>query len=138
MELNLLKLSSSENLNLLDWDIIVQKMAQLAYFQKTKQRFAIPPRALPPEIIEQELASLDFFYQNLDELQHRFANTILQIPLSFENFTIIDQLAKGSVGSLSDMNFIALLLESYLALTPHFRSWNKMELGKLDAGIGHR
>jgi DNA mismatch repair protein MutS2 len=125
MELNLLELSSSEQLNLLDWDKILKELCGYAHFQRTNNLLQAPPRQQHRDWIELEFDSLAFFLENDRKIDDFFRYHITKIPSSIDHLNCVAMLEKNIVGNLSNLNFMALCLEAFQVENNFFDQWIK-------------
>ncbi|MFA6237313.1 MAG: Smr/MutS family protein [Bacteriovorax sp.] len=113
MSLNLLN-GNSEALELLDWFQLTEDIASLSHFETTKSRLATPPLFKEADFIQRDLNRLELFLKNYDEFSVLFNSKLRMLPDSLEYFVLIPDLFKARFFDSKELNFFALLLETYI------------------------
>ncbi len=114
MNLNLLDQSSSELLNLIDWDLLIHDIASGAYFEQTKQKIMKYPRATAPQELREIHQVIEKFIEKYHSNDHdNFYIQINNIPATHKIKDQIFLLDKGSVLTIQDIHRFVLLLEVF-------------------------
>lgn len=120
MSLNLLN-GNAEALELLDWFQLTNHISTLSHFEATKSRLSAPPQFRDFDSIQRDLDRLDLYLKNHDDFSVIFNSRIRMLPDNNEYFSIIPDIKKGKFFEAKELNFFALLIESY---TQNFNSLN--------------
>ena len=112
MSLNLLN-GNSEALELLDWFQLTGDIASLSHFEATKSRLLLPPQFKTYDFIQRDLDRLEQFIKNYDDFSVLFNSKLRMLPVATEFFTLIPDLFKGKFFLVPELNFFALLIETY-------------------------
>lgn len=120
MSLNLLN-GNSEALELLDWFQLTDDIASLSHFETTKSRLAKPPQFKESDLIQRDLDRLELFLKHYDDFSVLFNSKLRMLPDSVEFFSLIPDLFKAKFFDPRELNFFALLIETYLDSFGFFR-----------------
>lgn len=112
MSLNLLS-GNNEALLLLDWFQLMDTISSLSHFETTKNRLALPPHFQEPDFIQRDLDRLEIFINKYDEYSLLFSSKLRMLPCNSEFFSLIPDLFKAKFFNTLELNFFALLVESY-------------------------
>lgn len=120
MYLNLFN-DNLEALGLLDWSQITNDISSLSHFDLTKIKLSHSPKALSKTELQTELDRLDSYLHHFDEYSLNFNSQHRLLPSEIEKFDLIRDIAKGRMFEASELNFFALIIESYLNTFPLFK-----------------
>jgi DNA mismatch repair protein MutS2 len=131
MATNLLESENFNNLGLMDWPSITEKIAQSAHFEKSKE--ILSSAFLPKSAQEINFAydSLDFLLYDLKAISDRLSVYLYPIPPEKHLLEMIYGIKKGKVANFSELNFICLLIEAYKGLKKDLSNWNKFPRDKI-------
>lgn len=134
MNLSLLH-NNQQDLDLLDWNLIISDLSSHASLEKTRQDLFIPPRALDINEIELQLIDLDRYLATHDEFNAIFQDSVMHIPSHTSGFQNIRDIAKGKFFDCSELNSIALFMECYNTAFKHFTDFHFSENLKIGPEI---
>jgi DNA mismatch repair protein MutS2 len=120
MSLNLLN-GNIEALELLDWFQLTNSISSLSHFETTKRRLAGSPQFSSPDLIQRDLDRLDLFLKFYDDFSILFNSKLRMLPDGLEFFSLIPDLFKAKFFDPKELNFFALLIETYLQSYESFR-----------------
>lgn len=87
----------------------------------TKSRLAKPPQFKDADIIQRDLDRLETFMDTYDEFSVLFNSKLRMLPDSAEFFSFIPDLFKAKFFNPRELNFFALLIETYIESYGLFR-----------------
>jgi DNA mismatch repair protein MutS2 len=121
MSLNLLN-GNSDALELLDWFQLTRDISSLAHFESTKNRLTSPPQFQQFDFIQRDLDRLEFFIDQYDDYSILFNSKLRMLPDGVEYFSLIPDLFKGKFFEARELNFFALLFETYIHSFDFFKN----------------
>jgi len=122
MSLNLLN-GNSEALGLLDWNQVTDNLSSLSHFETTKSILASSPFFRSADIIQRDLDRLELFLKSYDDFSMLFNSKLRMIPSNREFFQLIPDLFKGKFFDPRELNFFALLIETYFESFSSFQDF---------------
>lgn len=99
---------------LLDWFQITGAIASLSHFETTKSRLNSPPHFKDAPFIQRDLDRLDLFLKNYEDFSFLFNSKLRMLPDSIDYFSLIPDLFKARFFEARELNFFALLIETYI------------------------
>lgn len=120
MFLNLLK-ENNEALELLDWSQIINNISILAHFELTQKKLTHSPSFLNNEEINYHLNLLENYLSRFDDYSLEFNSKLRMLPPDETKFLLVNDLAKGKFFEANELNFFALLAETYIETISTFK-----------------
>ncbi len=116
MQLNIFS-DNNEALNLLDWHQIRSDLSILSHFEHTKNIFDSSPTSKSLEEISNLHNKLDEYLTHFDEFSYSFNTYARLLPPDNIGGQLMLELKKGKMFDAHELNFFALLFESFVKLS---------------------
>ncbi len=126
---------NQQDLELLDWNLIINDICLHARLDATKAHIKEPPKARLADEINLLLIDLDRYYQNFDENSLLFSESTRLIPSYSPGFDCILDVKKGKFFDCKELNSIAQLVECYTSAFKHFVDYKFSEHLKIGPDV---
>ncbi len=113
MNLSLLH-QNNQDLDLLDWHLIVNEITSFAHLDSTKDLIKINPKSKTAEEIKSCFDDLSRFLENAEDNFSIFNENLRNLPSTSSGFSNIEAIKKGKYFDCSELNSMALLFEAYI------------------------